>query len=111
MELPSGEWCGRNGDRRLSANFDTPEEAIVAMERMLDGEEFGTKEIQHGWQRTADGNYYMRTPDGAMSVKKAKSGKWYVRLNGKPVPGLNDRWFDSAQQAKEMIQDVRPEFA
>lgn len=50
------------------------------------------------WRETKAGNGWYRRKGGTnYSVKQAKSGHWYVLVNGEPV---KDKWFESRQDAQ-----------
>lgn len=50
------------------------------------------------WRETKSGNgWYRRNAGRLYSVKQAKSGNWYILMDGVPV---KDQWFESRQDAQ-----------
>jgi len=93
----TGDWTGRLADTFLKGKYDTPEEAQSAMERLVfeDRVELGkTKGL--GWKAAKKGGYYKQNSRGIVTVKEAKSGKWFVTHNGRM---LENKWLDTADEA------------
>lgn len=78
----------------------TPEEAQDALERyVFNGEAKLAKAYPTGWQASKKGGYYKHSANGIVTVKQAKSGKWYICSDQGLVSKNN--WFDTAEEAKQ----------
>ncbi len=100
---------GEGGISRIVAHvsFDEPEDAQERAEAVLRGAEadlvfIPPKDASTNWQTqktVACGSpTYGRKYNGqGVSVKKAKSNKWFYHPHGSDVQG----WFDSAEEAKQ----------
>ncbi len=96
----SGGWSGVHDGYFLKATCDDAEKAMNLMERyLLEGETDLVRRPVTGWQTSKAGGYYRRTMNGTVSVKKAKTGKWYLVIPD--IGMLKDRWFDSAESAMQ----------
>lgn len=100
----NGDWRGIYEGRGTRGSFDTPEEAMDIMERaVLYGESHLLKEMDSGWRRDKNGGYYRVSKAGLLSIKQARTGKWYGSISGRLV---KDQWFDSAEEAKQYLNEV-----
>jgi len=96
----SDEWSGVYDGKFLKGSYDTPEEAQDALERFVfNGDTQLAKAYPTGWQASKKGGYYKRSANGIVSVKQAKSGKWYICSNQGLV--LKNNWFDTAEEAMQ----------
>jgi hypothetical protein len=97
----NGKWLGVYDSRFTEDGFKTPEQAMDFMEKAVLGDRLDllVRRIPTptGWRLTKNGGYHCIRRDQSMSVKQAKSGKWYLVVNQALVQG---RWFDTAEEAK-----------
>lgn len=97
----NGEWFGVYDNRFAEEGFKTAEHAMTFMEKAVLGDRLDLlvkrKPTQTGWRATKTGGYHCVRHDGTMTVKRAKSGKWYLIVNQTIV---QDKWFDTAEEAK-----------
>jgi len=95
-----GQWRGAYDDRFTDETFKTPEAAMAVMERAVLGDESGLL-VKHrpqptGWRQTKTGGFHCVRGGSSMSVKLAKSGKWYLVMDQVLLKG---HWFHSAEAA------------
>lgn len=99
--LRNGEWFGVYDNRFTEKGFKSPEEAMALMEKAVHGDRLDLLEKMRpmpvGWRETKKGGYHCVRRDRTMTVKQAKSGKWYLVINQSMVQG---KWFDTAEEAK-----------
>jgi hypothetical protein len=97
----NGEWLGVYDCRFTENGFKTPEQAMALMEKAVLGDRLDLlvkkKPTPSGWRETKAGGYHRVRRDRTMTVKQAKSGKWYLVINQTMVQG---KWFDTADEAK-----------
>lgn len=97
----NGEWFGVYENRFTEDGFKTAEQAMTLMEKAVLGDRLDLlvkrKPIQTGWRETKSGGYHCVKRVGTMTVKQAKSGKWYLVVNQTLLEG---KWFDTAADAK-----------
>lgn len=97
----NGEWFGVYDNHFTEEGFKNSEEAMDLMEKAVLGDRLDLlekrKPMATGWRRTKSGGYHCIRRDRTMTVKQAKSGKWYLVINQTMVQG---KWFDSADEAK-----------
>jgi hypothetical protein len=97
----NGEWVGVYDSHFTEEGFQNPEEAMTLMEKAVLGDRLDLLEkrnpIPVGWRQTRKGGYHCVRRDRTMTVKQAKSGKWYLVINQTMVQG---KWFDNADEAK-----------
>lgn len=97
----NGEWFGVYDDCFTEEGFSDPEKAMALMERAVLDEETGLlvrrRPIATGWRQTKSGNYHRVRSDCTLTVKRAKSGSWYLVIDQTLLEG---RWFGSAKEAK-----------
>jgi hypothetical protein len=99
FQRPDGEWAGVYQDRFTKGTFDTSEEAMEAMEPILNGDKSMLKPPNPGWVANKKGSgFHIRTGGGIASVKLARSGSWFATVNGEII---NGQWFASASAAME----------
>ena len=99
--LRNGEWFGVSDNHFTEAGFNSPEEAMALMEKAVLDDRLDLLEKRNpmaiGWRHTKSGGYHCVRRDRTMTVKQAKSGKWYLVINQSMVQG---KWFDTAEEAK-----------
>lgn len=99
--LRDGLWFGVYDECLSEEGFCDPERAMALMERaVLRGQRdllVRRKPVLPWWQETKSGGYQCVRRDCILTVKQAKSGSWYLIVD---QTVLDDRWFDSAEQAK-----------
>src|SRR5262249_37219904 len=111
------EWCANwNGApdgkaRRLKAKYPTSEEACEAAERAID-EGQGSKKwwpLDGEWRRTEKGNPHTMIDTVPVSVKRARSGYFYVAnaLRGLLGRGSKPAWFSTEQDAMNAVTELR----
>jgi hypothetical protein len=97
----NGEWFGVYDNHFTEEGFKSPEEVMALMEKAVLGDRLHLLEkrnsIPTGWRQTKSGGYHCVRRDRTMTVKQAKSGKWYLVINQTIVQG---KWFDTADEAK-----------
>ena len=97
----NGMWFGVYDSRFTEDGFKAPEQAMDFMEKAVLGDRLDLlvkrKPIPTGWRLTKKGGYHGIRRDRNMSVKQAKSGKWFLVVNQALVQG---KWFDTADEAK-----------
>ncbi|HQR85111.1 MAG: hypothetical protein B7Y59_12950 [Burkholderiales bacterium 35-55-47] len=96
----NGEWFGVYESRFIEDGFKNPEQAMALMEKAVLGDRLGllvkSAPMPTGWRQTKNGGYHCVRRDLTMTVKQAKSGKWYLVINQMMVQG---KWFDTADEA------------
>jgi hypothetical protein len=97
----NGEWLGVYDNHFTEEGFQSPEEAMALMEKAVLGDRLDLLEKRNpmpvGWRKTKKGGFHCVRRDCTMTVKQAKSGKWYLVINQTMVQG---KWFDTAEDAK-----------
>ena len=97
----NGEWFGVYDNRFTEDGFADPEPAMALMEKAVldDRLDLLVKRMPTptGWRETKKGGYHCVRHDRTMTVKQAKSGKWYLVINQTMVQG---KWFETADEAK-----------
>ena len=83
--------------------FDDPESAMEA----IDEEEVEFCEMvgprDTGWLPAKKGGIYRQNGGGIATVKQARSGKWYVTVNGRMVEG---RWLNTKEEAIKLADHL-----
>ncbi|MFM7008249.1 MAG: hypothetical protein ACKO0Z_02755 [Betaproteobacteria bacterium] len=99
--LRDGLWFGVYDECFTDEGVTNPERAMALMERaVLEGERHllvRRRPRPTGWSATKAGGYHCIRGRCTLTVKQAKSGKWYLLID---QTLLKDRWFDSAEEAK-----------
>ena len=97
----NNEWFGVYDNRFTEEGFQNPEGAMAMMEKAVIGDRLDLLEKKNpmpvGWRETKKGGYHCVRRDRTMTVKQAKSGKWYLVINQTMIQG---KWFDTADEAK-----------
>ncbi len=98
-----GDWYGISDGYITENGFDTPEEAMEA----IDNEEVNFNEFAEtrdtGWLAAKKGGFYRENSEGIATVKQAKSSKWYVTINGNIVEG---KWLNSMEEAMNLADHL-----
>jgi hypothetical protein len=99
--LRSGEWFGVYDNHFTEEGCQNPQEVMALMEKAVLGDRLDLLERRNpmpvGWRKTKKGGYHCARRDHTMTVKQAKSGKWYLVINQTMV---QCKWFDTAEDAK-----------
>ncbi len=97
----NGEWFGVYDNRFTEDGFADPEPVMALMEKAVLDDCLDLlvkrKTVPTGWRETKKGSFHCVRRDRSMTVKQAKSGKWYLVINQTMVQG---KWFDTADEAK-----------
>ena len=91
-----GEWYGIRDGKITDEGFADAESAREA----IDAEEVEFCEMvgsrDTGWLTAKKGGFYRQSAGGIATVKQARSGKWYVTVNGRMVEG---HWLNTKDEA------------
>jgi hypothetical protein len=91
-----GDWYGIRDGLITEEGFDDAESAMEA----IDEDEVDFCEMvgarDTGWLPAKKGGIYRQNGSGIATVKQARSGKWYVTVNGRMVEG---QWLNSKAEA------------
>lgn len=95
-----GYWQGIREGEITTRAFDTPEEAMEA----IDEEEVSfirmkERAADSGWRASKSGGLYRRAYGRMATVRQAKSGKWFVMINGSVI---TDQWLDTDLEATRL---------
>lgn len=97
----NGDWFGVYENRFTNDCFNSPELAMALMEKAVLGDRLdllvNRTPRPTGWRETKKGGYHCVRRDRTMTVKQAKSGKWYLVINQIMVQGKR---FETAEEAK-----------
>lgn len=99
----SGKWRGIYEGSLLISSYETPEAAQRKMESFIEGNTNIVMQLNGSGRSKKDGNYYQRNRQGITKIKQAKSGKWYITINGAFV---NNLWLDSEDQAIRKAKEL-----
>ena len=99
----NGLWKGIYDGNLLIGSYDTPEGAQEAMERYINGATNLVMPLNDSGRSKKDGNYYQKNRNGVYKAKQAKSGKWYITLNGVILKNL---WLNSEEEAINKIRQL-----
>lgn len=103
FENRNGKWSGIYDDKILKIPHESPEEAMEAMERFYLGAIELAEKINRGWQTAKKGGNYKKNNKGTVTIKEAKSGKWYITVNGRPV---KDLWLNTEEDAVRKANEL-----
>ena len=96
-----GEWFGVYDSCFTPEDFKTAEQAMALMEKAVLGDRLDLlvkkSPTPTGWRKTKSGSFHCIRQGYTLTVKEAKSGKWYLVINQTMV---RDKWFDTADEAK-----------
>jgi len=103
----NGEWFGVYDNRFTGDGFADAEQAMVFMEKAVIGDRLDhlvkRTPMPSGWRETKSGGYHCVRRAHTMTVKQAKSGKWYLVINQTMLQG---KWFDTADEAKRQGDQI-----
>ena len=99
-----GEWSGVYDGKFLRGSFNRAEEAQVLMEKwVIDGDKsLAAPTPKLGWRPAQKGGFYKNADGGLATVKQAKTGKWYISIDGGLVKGV---WLSSAEDAMQKANE------
>lgn len=99
-----GEWGGIYDGKFLRGSYDTPEEAQERMEKwIIDGDsKLEAPPRILGWQPAKKGGFFKNTKGGILTVKQAKTGKWYISIGGGLIKGV---WLNTPEEAKKKADE------
>ena len=99
-----GEWGGVYDGKFLRGSFDRPEEAQALMEKwVIDGDKsLAATTPKLGWRPAKKGGFYKTAGGGLATVKQAKTGMWYISIDGGLVKGV---WLSSAEDAMQRANE------
>lgn len=94
-----GEWYGIRDGMITEEGFDAAESAMEAIdeEEVEFCEMVGSRDT--GWLPAKKGGFYQQNSAGIATVKQARSGKWYVTVNGRMVDG---HWLNTREEAVKL---------
>ncbi len=99
----NGEWRGIRDGEITNLGFLTAEDAKEA----IDDQQVDFVPIRPrtdtGWRSANKGGFYRQCSRGIVTVKRSKSGKWYVTVNGIFVEG---QWLDTEMEAKKLADKL-----
>ena len=95
-----GYWQGIREGEITNCAFDTPEEAMEAIdEKKVSFIRTKERPADTGWQESKTGGLYRRAYGRIATVRQAKSGKWFVMINGSMI---TDQWLDTELEATRL---------
>jgi hypothetical protein len=92
-----GDWRGLRSGERTRGSFDSPEELMEGIE--LEIIEFIPIVANSGWKSAKKGGYYRKQDETFLSVKRSKSGSWYITVNGELIKNC---WMPTAKEAQRI---------
>lgn len=95
-----GSWLGIREGEVTERGFDTAQAAMDAIDN--ENVKFVVakwRPIDTGWCEAKKGGSYRQTRTAIVTVKQAKSGKWYVTLDGALVEG---NWLNTEDEARRL---------
>ena len=96
----NGEWFGVYDNHFTDEGYKTAEQAMNIMEKAVLEDQLDilveSNPRPTGWLKTKSGGFHRYRNGGTMTVKKAKSGAWYLVVN---QTMLKDKWFKTAEEA------------
>lgn len=99
-----GKWRGIREGVVTAKEFTSP---YAAMEEISQGTVLflpvTLAKTDTGWRKSQQGTKYRRSRHGIATVKKARSGKWYVIFNQSMI---QDNWFLSEEEAMKFADGL-----
>ncbi len=94
-----GGWIGVREGLMTEKSYKTADDAMEAID--FDRVNFSVKIMPNetGWRKAKKGGFYRQCSAGIATVKQARSGKWYVTIDGNIVEG---KWLDSKEEAMKL---------
>ena len=94
-----GDWYGIRDGKITDEGFDDAESAMRSIDK--DEAEFcvmvGSRDT--GWLTAKKGGFYRQSAGGIATVKQARSGKWYITVNGRMIEGY---WLNTKEEAVKL---------
>ena len=94
-----GEWIGIRDGLITDRGFKTADAAIEAIDSEKVKFSVKTRPSDTGWLPAKKGGFYRQNASGIATVKQARSGKWYVTVNGRMVEG---HWLNTKEEAVKL---------
>lgn len=95
-----GKWQGIRYGEITDREFDAPEDAMDAIdEEEVDFIRMKQQTSDTGWRKSKNGGLYRLAYGRMATVKQARSGKWYLTIDGSMVP---DQWLDTEVEAARL---------
>jgi len=93
----NGAWRGIRDEHITEDRYETAEQAMKAIEvREAVFVKFCYRPKTTDWKPIKKGGYYRYNNGDILTSKQAKSGNWYLSLNGSII---RDKWFPSFEAA------------
>ena len=98
-----GQWVGIRDELLTDYGFKTADAAMEAID--LDKVRFSKKlrPKDTGWRTAKKGGIYRQSSNGIATVKQAKSGMWFVNINGAVI---EDRWLNTKEEAVKLADHL-----
>ena len=99
FKTSDGEWLGIRDEMITEKSYKTADDAMEAID--FDRVNFSVKMMPNetGWRKAKKGGFYRQCSAGIATVKQAKSGKWYVTIDGNIVKG---KWLNTKEEAVKL---------
>lgn len=94
-----GEWIGIREGLITDKEFKTSAAAMDAIDEYKVKFSVKTRPADTGWRAAKKGGFYRQNSAGIATVKQARSGKWYVTVNGRMVDG---QWLNTKEEAVKL---------
>ena len=93
------EWIGVREGLMTEKSFKTANDVMEAID--FDRVNFSIKMMpsDSGWRKAKKGGFYRQCSGGIATVKQAKSGKWYVTIDGNILEG---QWLKTKEEAVKL---------
>jgi len=102
--MRAGQWSAIHKSRILRSCYETPEDAIAAVEKSIeDSDRWSPLDNDTGWRpyKSKHVGSWRRDERGRVfAVRRAKSGKYYAVENGEIIAG---QWFDTEEEARRFL--------
>ena len=98
-----GEWMGVREGFITGKSYKTASAAMEAID--FDAVKFSVKMKSNdtGWRKAKNGGFYRQCSVGIATAKQAKSGKWYVTVNGNMLDG---QWLNTKEEAVKLADNL-----
>jgi len=92
-----GQWRGIRDEHITDSGYETAEEAMAAIDsEQVDFIKFRPRVDTTDWKPAKRGGFYRLRNDRIITVKQARTGTWYVSVDGRLVEGY---WLKSSEAA------------
>ena len=98
-----GQWVGIRDGLLSDHGFKT---ADAAMEAIDSDQVIFSKKLRPkntGWRSAKKGSIYRQSSNGIATVKQARSGMWFVNINGVVI---EDRWLNTKEEAMNLADHL-----